>query len=277
MKTLYISDLDGTLLNDSALLSDKSADILNSLIIKGVYFSLATARTYSTAVPITKSLNLNIPAVLMNGVCIYDLIKLEPVKYHPIPYATAVSILQIFEKHGKEPMLYYDKTGNLTVEYKTITTKAQEAYVSHRKNYYKKSMLSVKEYSLNEKSDLVYFAILDSQDSLSPIYDEISKRDDVTSNFYTDTYSKDYFLEIYSKNASKAKSALEVKKLIGADKIVAFGDNLNDIPLFQIADEAYAVSNACDELKQYATGVIGNNNEDAVAEFILKRYENGEI
>ena len=71
-----------------------------------------------------------------------------------------------------------------------------------------------------------------------------------------------------TKSVSKASGALEVKKILGADKIIAFGDNLNDIPLFEIADECYAVSNAEDELKKIATDVIASNDEDAVAEFI---------
>ena len=44
-----------------------------------------------------------------------------------------------------------------------------------------------------------------------------------------------------------------------------FGDSVNDLPMFKAADEAYAVSNALDELKNVATAVIGSNEEDAVA------------
>jgi len=55
---------------------------------------------------------------------------------------------------------------------------------------------------------------------------------------------------------------------------VVFGDGLNDIPMFEIADEAYAVAGALDELKQHATGIIGSNEEDAVANFLKKRMRN---
>ena len=95
--------------------------------------------------------------------------------------------------------------------------------------------------------------------------------------FYRDTYSDCYFLEIISSEVSKATGALQVKSLAGVDRIVAFGDNLNDIPLFEIADECYAVSNAEPELKAIATGVIGSNDENAVAEFIYERFKSGKI
>lgn len=271
MKTLYISDLDGTLLNNNGELSYETERILNQLLDKSVLFSLATARTYSTVVPMMKNVRLSCPVILMNGVCIYDLVNLKPILIHKIDYDIALSLLEIFKKFDKWPMLYYDFEGNLTVEYIRITTLAQEKYVHSRKENYNKEIIQVDNYSLSPDSDIIYFAILDKKEELQPIYDIISARSDVTCNFYSDNYSGDYFLEIYSRNASKAKSAVELKRMVGADRIVAFGDNLNDIPMFEIADEAYAVENAYDEAKEHSTGIIGSNEDNAVAEFILNR------
>ena len=53
---------------------------------------------------------------------------------------------------------------------------------------------------------------------------------------------------------------------------MVFGDALNDISMFEIADEAYAVSNAVGELKAIATGIIGCNDEDAVAEKLKELF-----
>lgn len=47
-----------------------------------------------------------------------------------------------------------------------------------------------------------------------------------------------------------------------------FGNGKNDIDMFQVADESYAVENACDELKKYATGIIDSNDNDGVAKWI---------
>ena len=61
------------------------------------------------------------------------------------------------------------------------------------------------------------------------------------------------------------------------DYIVAFGDGKNDMDMFEIADEAYAVENAVDELKAIATDVIGSNDSDAVAKWLhnkLKEQDN---
>ncbi len=63
----------------------------------------------------------------------------------------------------------------------------------------------------------------------------------------------------------------EFKAKYGFDKIIAFGDSENDLPLAEIADEFYAVSNATDIVKQHATAVIGSCFEDGVVKFIAKQ------
>ena len=43
--------------------------------------------------------------------------------------------------------------------------------------------------------------------------------------------------------------------------------------MFEMADECYAVENAAEELKAIATGVIGKNDEDAVARWLLQKAD----
>ena len=69
---LYISDLDGTLLNNQMCLSDETISILNKLIGEGLNFSFATARSIDSVEKIIKPLNLNLPYIIYNGVAVYD-------------------------------------------------------------------------------------------------------------------------------------------------------------------------------------------------------------
>ena len=52
-----------------------------------------------------------------------------------------------------------------------------------------------------------------------------------------------------------------------------FGDGLNDLSMFEIADESYAVENACRELKEKATGVIGHHDQESVAQYLKENYK----
>ena len=70
MKRLFVSDLDGTLLNESAEISDVTVEIINREMEKGLHFTISTARTPTTALKIVESLNLKLPVMMMNGVLI---------------------------------------------------------------------------------------------------------------------------------------------------------------------------------------------------------------
>ena len=82
-------------------------------------------------------------------------------------------------------------------------------------------------------------------------------------------YSTEYFCEIMPKGATKANAIGKLKEMWGCEKVVSFGDAVNDIPMFRISDESYAVANAVEELKAIADGVIGDNDSDAVAGWLL--------
>ena len=78
-------------------------------------------------------------------------------------------------------------------------------------------------------------------------------------------------MEIIPGTVSKANAILQLKKYLGADYIVAFGDGMNDLEMFELADESYAVENAVDELKAIATEVIDSNDSDGVARWLYNK------
>lgn len=88
--------------------------------------------------------------------------------------------------------------------------------------------------------------------------------------YQKDIYTGEQWLEIMPQKASKAQAALQLKQKLECDRLVVFGDGKNDIDMFEIADEAYAVENAVSELKAVATGIIGSNENDGVAKYLQK-------
>ena len=115
-----------------------------------------------------------------------------------------------------------------------------------------------------------YVTIIGNKDETEPLYLRTREYNGWECLFQKDVYRDEYWLEIAPRNSTKAKSILKLKEEYGFDKLVVFGDSANDITMFKIADEAYAVSNAVDELKALATGIIGSNEEDAVAVYLSK-------
>ena len=72
MKTLYVSDLDGTLLRSSEKTSEYTDSVINSLVEKGMLFSYATARSLITAKKVTQGLDARIPLIVYNGAFVMD-------------------------------------------------------------------------------------------------------------------------------------------------------------------------------------------------------------
>ena len=67
MKTLYVSDLDGTLLRKNETLSPYTIKTINALTSSGMLFSYATARSLNTAKKVTEGLNTHFPLIIYNG------------------------------------------------------------------------------------------------------------------------------------------------------------------------------------------------------------------
>lgn len=72
--------------------------------------------------------------------------------------------------------------------------------------------------------------------------------------------------------ASKANAIKQLQKILECDRVIVFGDGRNDIDMFELADESYAVQNADEQLKRYATSVISSNDEDGVAHWLEDNY-----
>lgn len=272
MKTLYLTDLDGTFLNSRAEVTAASGEIINKLTKEGLLFSIATARTYATVIPMFEKVELRLPLVLMNGVCIYDPVQKKTLKIHEMSPRTGEKIKDLFLAYSKNPLFYFEHDSKLSVKYAALDNRYLEAYVNEREAFFNKEFVKVDSVGFDDRSSFVYLVTLDEKSHLDEIHKQMLEIDGINCNFYSDNYTGCYFLEATKGGVSKASGALEVKKMLGVERIIAFGDNINDIPLFKLADECYAVENACDELKSIATGTIENNDSDAVARFIEKHF-----
>lgn len=270
---LYISDLDGTLLNNEKEVSEYTKHTLNQLIAGGLNFSIATARTASTVSKILAGLQINLPVILMNGVIIYDLQKAQYLKIEIIPEETVKAIIAVLKKHNLSSFMYAISGNQLVTYYEDLRTPAMQEFYQERITRYQKSFEQTASL-MNAASEnkIIYFALLDEQKPLTLIYDTVKLWPDIDLAFYKDTYGENlWVLEIHSHRASKFNAVNYLRENYGFDQIIGFGDNLNDLPLFAACDEAYAVANAVEPLKEKATGIIGANYEDGVARFIVAR------
>ncbi|MCI9339201.1 MAG: HAD hydrolase family protein, partial [Dorea sp.] len=118
------------------------------------------------------------------------------------------------------------------------------------------------------QGDMFYFSCIGEQEEIQPVYDIFSKDARFRCTFQQELYRPEYWCEIMPAKVSKAEAVQKLKQIKGCDRVVSFGDAVNDIPMFEISDECYAVENAVDELKAAADGVIDSNEENGVAKWL---------
>ena len=272
---LFVTDLDGTLLNSNKEVSIKSTEILNKLIDNGVNFTVATARTPATVVDLLQDVNIKLPAVLMNGVLLYDIKEEKYINIKEIGKDTVDKVFDVLNKFDKNAMVYGIRNNHLWVYHKEFEYSWEYNFYKERADRKQKTFLKVENYQecINE-SKIINFIVFDKYEKIKGIYEELKKIDEISVEYYEDIYEKGcYFLEAYSAEASKANGIKLLSDYIEHDKLICFGDNLNDIPMFELADECYATANAVERVKEISTDVIGSCDEDGVALFMEKKLK----
>lgn len=269
MKRLYVSDLDGTLLNSNAEVSNPSVKLINEAIDNGLNFTIATARTPATVLSIIEKLHISDPIMMMNGVLIYDMKKKQYLKKTFMDENIIMVLLGLIKTKKLDCFLYAFEQDEVIAYYDSVESKPLNYFRNESIMKYKMRYVEVDDLSLIAKNDIIYCMLRDSKQRLEGLHRELSVVNGVKAEFYPDIYHEDYYyLEIYSDAASK-KDGLDYMREYGQyDCIVGFGDDLNDVELLEGSDYFYAVANAHPQIQNMASSIIPSNEEDGVARFM---------
>ena len=270
-KTLYVTDLDGTLLNKNDRITPKSIEIINSLVEKGMAFTYATARSLVSASVVTQGLSTNIPVIAYNGAFIFqpatgEILSRENFSREEMTYAS-----DLIRTYEISPLVYAFIDGVEKVSWNPVRENdGVQRYLSLRKG--DRRLRPVENNVQLYEGEIFYFTCIGTKEELMPLYEAISKNKQYRCTIQQELYRPEYFCEIMPAGATKANAIRKLKEIRGCDKVISFGDAINDLPMFEISDACYAVENAVEELKAAADGVIGSNENDGVAKWLLEHF-----
>ncbi len=270
-KTLYVTDLDGTLLNQKDRINPKSIAIINELVDKGMMFTYATARSLVSASVVTAGLSTNIPIIAYNGAFIFQPETGEILSREDFSSAERAYAIEVIRANNILPLVYSFVDGVEKVSW--LSGRENDGirrYLSLRKG--DRRLRPVKDDEELYQGEIFYFTCIGEKSELQPVYDILSKDERYRCTIQQELYRPEYFCEIMPVNATKAHAIQKLKKIWDCGRVISFGDAVNDIPMFEISDECYAVENAVEELKAAATGIIDSNENDGVANWLKEHY-----
>ncbi|MBD5356975.1 MAG: HAD hydrolase family protein [Bacteroides sp.] len=272
-KTLFVSDLDGTLLSSDSRLSSASADMLNNAIDNGALFTVATARTPSTVALLMSDVRASLPFIVMTGSALWSPLTGDFFDTITISRESAERIFDIIKRHSLPAFIYCLGKNRIDIYHTGPLSVNEKKFMADRDDSdYKVFHVPGDGNSVipHPLSDVSLFYSMQPTALVESAYHDIKEHVDCNPIFYHDMFGAETgILEVFSPLASKANAVRRLKEMTGATRVVAFGDNLNDLPMLRVADVAVAVENAVDEVKAAADIIIPPNTTDSVARFIL--------
>ena len=270
-RTLYVSDLDGTLLNEDSVLSGDTIAMLNRIIEElGGLFTVATARTPATVVPLMQQVHSNLPFIVIGGSAMWNPVTCDYEHTRCIDDETVNAVSDVFDRHGLHPFIYRRHGSLLYTHHCGSLSVQEERFVAARQHLpLKRFFLDDEHYRHNADEALLIFA-MNKYAVLKALATDLQAVSTCTVMLYHDIFDEsEGYLEIFTAGTSKAGAIRDLARQVGADRVVVFGDNRNDIAMLQAADHSVAVGNAFPEVKAAASEVIGPNTADSVPRWIL--------
>lgn len=276
--TVYISDLDGTLLQSDARLSSPARAAIIELLANGVQFTIATARSITSTKEILGDIPLTLPVVCTNGGSIFDFHTIEPLHVEFLSaHLKGQLIGDIFMK-ADAAFISVHLDGREHVFHNEPSNGGMRWYIDDRAQAGDGRLERVADIRMAMEHAVTTITFMDTHHRIKAMRRFLVKKYgySIKTNFFENKYSPGwYWLSVHSQNATKGYGLEQLRKLadLKDHRFVVFGDELNDLPMFEYADVSIAVENALPSVKRAADHVIGSNTSDAVIKFIQTAHK----
>jgi Cof subfamily protein (haloacid dehalogenase superfamily) len=277
-RRLYVSDLDGTLLDGQARLSAFSRAALTRLLSAGVAFTVATARSAQAVRTILGDLPTRLPIVEQNGACVTDLVTGRHLVVHELPLAPSRSVLEAFRAHGAEAIVavIIDDVDRLVFE--APGNPGTAWYIAEKRQASDPRLLLPNDlHALT--GGVLSVTTLVSETVARSLMAALSERlgAAVQIRLAHNHYAPGWWeLSVLDARATKASAIAALRRTLELEladaELVVFGDAENDLDMLRSADIAVAVANATPELLGMATHVVESNLADGVTRWLLQQH-----
>ncbi len=264
---LVALDIDGTIRSDEHPISDRTRDVIDRVREVGAAVTLATGRTFKSAVRQAAELNITTPIASFQGAQVSEPVSGDVLWHMPLTATMSRSALAALDGWDVQVMGY----------------RGDAVFVSEKtewsSGYGRRNDIEVNEvgdlsaFSTNEMTRLVAKGDDDVIESLETV---------LLSQFDSDLYvtrSLSYFCEILHPDGGKDKALDWLCRRLGIDRreALVFGNGYNDIPMLQWGGYSVAVGGAVPQALEAADAVAPPIEEEGVAQILEDFLDRGLI
>jgi Cof subfamily protein (haloacid dehalogenase superfamily) len=253
--SLVLADVDGTLVNEEKVLTERAQSAVGQLRRAGIRFAITSGRPPLGMAMLFDPLALDTPIAGFNGGLFVqrDLTILEQ---KTLPADVASQAIDLIRKHGLDAWVY---RGN-----DWLITKADAPHVAREAWTVKFEPKIVADVSkqLDQVAKIV---------GVSDDYEKVQRCEtDARTAFgqrATAARSQPYYLDITNKDANKGAVAeyLSSHMKVPIEEIATIGDQPNDVLMFKKSGLSIAMGNASDEVKKQADVTTDSYNDEGFA------------
>lgn len=281
MIKIFASDMDGTLLNDNHLITNRTAQAIKQLQESGIQFIISTGRSYNSAAPLLFMHGIKVPMINLNGAVFTDI---NGVAHNKLPLDYQIVL----------DMINFAKNNNLTYSVMTADNYYMEnpnSFIQHIKSYieqnkHESNLLT----QLTEDSSTAQFIVdtdyihhLDDFNLTSdhrPLKMMILSNNQHLKQKFIDTFNPNESIDIVSSGPDnleitnhRAQKGLALKSYVESlgltmDNVAAIGDSLNDRSMLKMAKYSFAMDNAPNNIKALTRFQAPDNHDEGVARVI---------
>ena len=281
MYKLVAIDLDGTMLNQYGIITDKTKEVISKVQNKGVEVMIASGRAITSVKRFSKEINSNKYFISGNGAVTYDIKNNKILFENILKKQKALKIIKICEENSIYYNLYTENgiiaknlNYNTLYYYKDNLTKPDENrthinLVEDVYDYIDQKNEKILKIMICDEHKSVFNSIVRKIKDVPEIEIlEVSHMSRKIIKQGTNEIALEYFYtEISAQNVDKWNALEEIIKLmnISKEEVITIGDNANDVKMIKNAGLGIAMGESAPYVKQSADKITLNNDEDGVA------------
>lgn len=259
---LIVADLDGTLLKSDKSLDDNIKDVISGQDYK---FTIASGRSMVLVKKFISELNIDLPYITNNGAEIYQ--SNACVKQYSIPDEEVRFILKQVQE--------FDLECHANAENCIYTMGKIDLILPFRKRF-EGVLPIVDNASIHEVCANTINKIMCIDKDLNKVQEFANKINLYCEHVHCERAEGNAFVMV-NRQASKGLALKNLLKLlhISSEEVVVFGDNYNDVSMFEAVKYSVCMENADNDVKNKATFICSSNDLNGVSDFIQKYINPG--